>query len=256
MRLQPGNTAFLFRIAGVGLFVAVWFLAGTFGGSGTSLYIASPQETLVSLISLIRNEQLIRDIVATSLRTLTAFIPEVLFGVAAGLLLGFSRRLRYLCEIPIEFFRSLPATALLPIFILALGINDLARIGVVFFIGFWVVLINTIYGVMHSSEIRRNVALSMRANRNQIFLYVTVWEVLPYIFSGMRLAISISLVIVLIAEMVIGPDYGLGIRLLNAQQTFRVNDAYAIMVVTGALGFLLNRMIIKSEKKIVHWKTI
>ena len=157
---------------------------------------------------------------------------------------------------PFEFFRSLPATALLPIFILAFGVNDITRIGIAFFISFWIVLINTIYGVNHSSDLRKNVALSMHATKIQIFIYVTIWEILPYIFSAMRLAISISLVIVITAEMIIGPDYGLGIKLLNSQQTFRTDYIYAIILVTGTLGFILNKIIWLSEKRIIHWKTI
>lgn len=242
-------------MVGICLFVAVWIFIGQVDRRNTSLFIATPQETILSFYRLISLEHLLYDILATVFRTVSAFVPAVIFGVAVGLIFGFSKRLYYLSELPIEFFRSLPATALLPIFILAFGINDVARIGVSFFVGFWVVLINTIYGVTHSSELRKNVALSMRASQLQIFMYVTVWEILPYIFSAMRLAISVSLVIVLISEMVIGPEYGLGIKLLTAQQTFRTDNVYAIMLVTGMLGLLLNNLIREGEKRIVHWKS-
>lgn len=251
-----GNNPFFLKIFGVILLVAVWHGIGVLYASQTMLYLATPRETLAALYILFRFHDLLFDIFATFLRTISAFVPAVFFGVLAGLILGFSKRLYYLCEAPIEFFRSLPATALLPIFILTFGINDVARIGIALFIGFWVVLINTTYGVTHSSELRRNVAISMHATRRQIFMYVTLWEILPYIFSAMRLTISISLVIVLIAEMVIGPERGLGIKLLNAQQTFRVDNVYAIILMTGTLGLILNKFIWINEKRVIHWKTV
>lgn len=250
------NSPLFLKIFGVILLVGIWYGIGVSSGSQTMLYLATPQETLTALFALFRFHDFLFDILATFLRTISAFVPSVILGVLAGLVLGLNKRLYFFCEAPIEFFRSLPATALLPIFILTFGINDIARIGIAFFIGFWVVLINIIYGVTNSSELRKNVALSMHASRRQIFMYVTLWEIFPYIFSAMRLSISISLVIVLIAEMVIGPEYGLGIKLLNAQQTFRADYVYAIILMTGLLGFILNKIIWSSEKRIVHWKTV
>lgn len=253
MKTTNGRNSFLLQLSGVIFFIIVWMLISYVGQDNLVLFLASPQETIISSVSLLRHQGLIVDIVATLTRTVLAFLPAVFFGVIFGFLLGSQKILLDVSEPLIEFFRSLPATALLPIFILAFGINDMARIGAAIFIGFWVMVINTIYGVTHVSKIRTKVALSMKANRLQIFKYVTMWEILPYIFSGMRLTVSISLVIIVITEMVIGPTYGLGIRLLESQQTFKVGNLYAIMIATGALGFMLNKTILFFERRIIHW---
>ncbi len=253
MKATNNDGLYFLPFLGIVVFILIWFFISHIGKDQFRLYLASPEETISSLVFLIRNQELALDTVATLARTISAFLPAVFFGVTLGFLLGSNRLLLNTFEILIEFFRSIPATALLPIFILAFGISDVARVGVAFFISFWVMLINTIYGITHMTKARTKVAQSMKASSLQIFKYVIVWEILPYIFSGLRLAISISLVIVVISEMVIGPKYGLGIRLLESQQTFKVGNLYAIMVVTGMMGFVLNKAILYFERDIIHW---
>lgn len=253
MKSKNDGNLYLLQLLGVVVFVLIWFFLSHIGRDQLKLYIASPEETISSLVYLIKYQKLILDIVTTFARTILAFLPAVFFGIILGILIGSNKILFNTSEILIEFFRSLPATALLPVFILVFGISDTSRIGTAFFISFLVMLINTVYGVKHSSKIRTKVALSMKASSFQIFKEVTIWEILPHIFSGMRLIISISLIIIVITEMVIGPKYGLGIRLLESQQTFRIGNLYAIMIATGMLGFVLNKSVLFFERKIIHW---
>lgn len=253
MKATNNNSPYFLPFLGIVVFILAWFFISYIGKEQFRLYLASPEEVLFSLEFLIRSQKLILDILATLARTMSAFLPAVFVGIILGFLLGSNRLLLSMFEVLIEFFRSIPAIAMLPIFILVFGISDIARVGVAFFVSFWVILINTIYGVTHMAKSRTKIAQSMKANSFQIFKYVIIWEILPYVFSGLRLAISISLVIVVISEMVIGPKYGLGIRLLESQQTFKVGNLYAIMVVMGMMGFVLNKAILYLERHTIHW---
>lgn len=242
----------LFRSIGVFIFILIWFLVIHLNRS-LQTYIATPEETAIALLLLFKSKIIIFDVVATLARTIGSFLPAVFLGVLAGMLLGFFKKLLYFLEVPIEFFRSLPSTTLLPVFILALGINDFARVGTAFFISFWIVLINTLYGVNSMTKTRVNVAISMRASKFQLFKEVIFWEILPYIFSAMRLALSISLIIILITEMIISSKYGLGVRLFEFQQTFKIDYLYAVIFLTGCIGFAINKILLKIQERILYW---
>jgi NitT/TauT family transport system permease protein len=93
----------------------------------------------------------------------------------------------------------------------------------------------------------------MGANRFNIFKDVLFWESLPQSFIGLRSGISIALVIVIVAEMFIGTEQGLGKRIIDAQQVLNVKDMYASILITGILGYALNVLFLLIEKRFVHW---
>jgi NitT/TauT family transport system permease protein len=93
----------------------------------------------------------------------------------------------------------------------------------------------------------------MGASHWQIFRDVLVWESLQPSFVGLRSAVSMALVIVIVAEMFIGSDSGLGHRIINAQQVMNVRDMYASILSAGALGYLLNILFLAIERRVVHW---
>jgi NitT/TauT family transport system permease protein len=78
-------------------------------------------------------------------------------------------------------------------------------------------------------------------------------ESLAQTFVGLRSAVSMALVIVIVAEMFIGSETGLGHRIIDAQQVFNVKDMYCSILVTGALGYFLNLAFLLAEKKLIHW---
>jgi NitT/TauT family transport system permease protein len=78
-------------------------------------------------------------------------------------------------------------------------------------------------------------------------------ESLPQTFIGLRSGISIALVIVIVAEMFIGTEQGLGKRIIDAQQILNVQDMYASILLTGLLGYSLNMLFLAVEKRLIHW---
>jgi len=96
-------------------------------------------------------------------------------------------------------------------------------------------------------------AKTMGVSRFHIFKDVLLMESLPQTFIGLRTGISLALVIVIVAEMFIGSESGLGHRIIDAQQVFNIKDMYSSILVTGALGYLLNLMFMVVERRIIHW---
>jgi NitT/TauT family transport system permease protein len=106
---------------------------------------------------------------------------------------------------------------------------------------------------MNAKKSRILAAKVMGANRFNIFKDVLFWESLPQSFIGLRSGISIALVIVIVAEMFIGTEQGLGKRIIDAQQVLNVKDMYASILITGILGYALNVLFLLIEKRFVHW---
>lgn len=109
------------------------------------------------------------------------------------------------------------------------------------------------YGVMNAKKSRILAAKVMGANRFNIFKDVLFWESHPQSFIGLRSGIRIALVIVIVAEMFIGTEQGLGKRIIDAQQVLNVKDMYASILITGILGYALNVLFLLIEKRFVHW---
>ena len=190
---------------------------------------------------------------ATAYRTLISFALAGLSAIPLGIFLGSNRKIYNALEFLIDFFRSLPAPALFPLFLLFFGIGDGAKIAVAFFVAFWIVLINTIYGVWNSSKLRVQVGKIFRATRLQIFREITIPDALPQIFIGLRVALSLALILIVVSEMFIGTSVGLGLEIFNSYASYQIPELYALILIVGFLGYVLNKGFLLLERKIVHW---
>ena len=186
---------------------------------------------------------------------LVAALPvvELRGAIPLGVALGSSEKLYRSVEFLIDFFRSTPASALIPMFVLFFGVNNLSKVVIAAFSALLLIVFNSAYGVIHAKQSRILAAQAMGANRWQIFKDVLVFESLPQTFIGLRSGISIALVIVIVAEMFIGTEQGLGKRIIDAQQILNVQDMYASILLTGLLGYSLNMLFLTVEKRLIHW---
>ena len=187
------------------------------------------------------------------MRTLEAFIIAAVVGVPLGVLLGSNERAYRSVEFLIDFFRSTPSSALIPLFLLIFGVSDINKVAIAAFGALLIVLFNSAYGVLNARKQRVMAAKVMGASRWQIFKDVLLWESLQPTFVGLRSAVSMALVIVIVAEMFIGSENGLGHKIIDAQQVLNVREMYAAILAAGALGYALNVVFIVIEKRIVHW---
>jgi ABC-type nitrate/sulfonate/bicarbonate transport system permease component len=212
-----------------------------------------PGETLVHLWDSVISGAIKEDFLATLYRTLVSFGIAVAIGVPLGVMLGSSVSAYRSVEFLIDFFRSTPSSALIPLFLLIFGITDANKIAIAAFAAVLLVLFNSAYGVMNAKKTRVMAAQIMGVSRWHVFKDVMLMESLAQTFVGLRTGVSMSLVIVIVAEMFIGSETGLGHRIIDAQQVFNVKDMYTSILITGALGYLLNLMFLLIETKVVHW---
>ena len=223
------------------------------------IHLASPllMPTLTSVLNRLNNlvcvESINQDLIATTSRWIIGFILGSLAGIGLGLALGVSTRLKKLLEFPLEFLRAMPVTAIFPLFLMIFGIGDSSKIAMAFMPTFLLMTINTTYGVSLSDPTRRKMARAFGANKFQIFRTIVIMDALPQIFVGLRLTLSQSLVVIVVSEMFIGSDHGLGQRVYDSYLTNSVTTLYAFLIILGALGYFANKFLLELEAKLIFW---
>jgi len=234
------------------LLFIVWDLAVRLGFI-KAILLPPPADAVTALINGLAGGPLLKDFGVTLWRTLQAFLIAGMLGVPLGVLLGANEKFYRSVEFLIDFFRSTPSSALIPLFLMIFGTSDINKIAIAAFGAFLIVVFNSAYGVINARKQRVMAAKVMGATRWQVFKDVLVWESLQPSFVGLRSAVSMALVIVVVAEMFIGSDSGLGNRIINAQQVMNVRDMYASIMAAGVMGYSLNVLFLLAERRIVHW---
>ena len=231
---------------------AIWWVAWALDLVDKNL-LPSPVATLVDTAGNITGGNMLFDLWRTLVRVGYAFIIAAVFGVPVGIALGANSKVYRSLEFIIDLFRSTPATAMFPLFLLLFGLGDFAKIAVAAFAAWLVVVFNTAYGVMNARPTRIQAAKSMGASQLRIFRDVIFYETLPQTFVGLRTAVSMALVVIIVAEMFIGAVDGLGHRIIDAQISYQLTDMYGSILIAGALGYALNLFFLVLEDVFVHW---
>jgi ABC-type nitrate/sulfonate/bicarbonate transport system permease component len=246
-RLEPG----LPMIGVVGL-VGLWYVA-VWARVVDPVLLPPPTAAFRALWNGMIGGKLGADFLKTVERTTLATAIAAAIAIPLGTLLGSSERLYRSVEFVIDFFRSTPASAMFPLFLVIFGVGDKTKISVAAFGALLVILFNVAYGVMNARKTRLLAAKVMGASPLRVLMDVTLLESLPQTFVGLRSGVSLALVIVVVAEMFIGSTDGLGQRVFEAQQLFEMPDMYAAIFAAGALGYGLNLMFLLVERRFVHW---
>jgi NitT/TauT family transport system permease protein len=232
--------------------LAIWSLASV-TKLVDPLFLSSPWAIADSLYRNLLSGSLTRDLLATVIRSLVGFGLAAVIGVPLGLLVGRIPSLARATQPTIDFFRSIPATALFPLFLFFFGLGDTAKIAIVIYSCSLIVLVNTAYGALQVKASRILSAKVMGASRSNVFWKIVVPESAPGIFAGLRVALSMSFVLIVVTEMFIGTTVGLGYQIMNAQLVYRIPEMYAGIVLAGLVGYLGNHGLLAIEKRVLHW---
>ncbi len=242
---------FLPFVGVVGL-IALWYL-GVAVEIVDPVLLPSPAAAAVAVWTGMAGGDLLADFLRTVERTTYSIIIASVIALPLGVFFGSSVKLYRSVEFIIDFFRSTPASAMFPLFLVIFGVGDETKILVASFGASLVILFNVAYGVMNARKTRLLAAKVMGASKFRILIDVMLLESLPQTFVGLRNGVSLALIIVIVAEMFIGSEDGLGYRVINAQMLFEMPDMYAAIFVAGALGYGFNLLFLTIEKRYVHW---
>ena len=202
---------------------------------------------------LAQSGELYDDVTASLLRALSGFLISVVLIVPLGLVVGWYGRLGDLLNQFIEVCRNTAPLALLPVFILLLGIGELSKVTMVIYSCAWPLLLNTIAGVKQVDPLLVKSARTMGASPQQLFRKVILPAALPTIFVGIRLA-SASAMLVLVASEMVGAKAGLGYLIIYSQYSFLIPQMYFGILGITVIGLTFNAVLEIVERRLMRWK--
>lgn len=238
-----------------GVLLALW-ASVTETGFVDPLFLSSPTDTFAAMFDGVTTGELLRAAMATLARAYGGFLIATLLGVPLGLMLGGMPRINAAIGGVVDAFRSMPATALFPAFLLLFGIGDTAKVAVATFVCTWAIAIYTAYGVRVAGETRRFLLRLHGTTRTQRFLDGLLRPALPNIVGGMRSALSLALVVTIGIEMIVGTTVGLGRTIYIAQLTYRIPRMYAAIMMAALLGIASNAVFAVGTRRIIHWDRV
>lgn len=242
----------LHRSAALLALAAIWEAAPR-AGLVDRVFLPPLSEVLTAWWALLRSGQLADHVGASLTRSLTGLALAVLGAIPLGLLIGWYRPLADLLSPLLEVFRNTAALALLPVFVLILGLGETSKIALVVYACAWPILLNTIAGVKGVDPLLVRSARSMGLDHARLFQKVILPAAVPTIFTGVRLAGAYSILVLVAAEMV-GAKAGLGYLVNYAQYNFAIPDMYAGIITISAIGLVVNQLLVAGERRFSTWR--
>ena len=220
------------------LFV-LWHLASIYLVS--SVLFPPPATVFRKAVILVRNGVLLEHLWASVQRILIGFIAGSLLGIPIGLAMGSFRPVRQVLEPYTEFLRFIPSVAMITVAVIWFGIGEASKIFLIIYTTIFIVILNTAAGVSAIANNKIRAAQALGATRGQIFFHVALPATVPYILTGMRLAMANSFTTIVAAEL-IAANEGLGKMLWDGRMFMLVDDIFVSLVSLGLLGFAVDRM--------------
>jgi ABC-type nitrate/sulfonate/bicarbonate transport system permease component len=219
------------------------------------LFIPDITETFYSLAKNLTQTTTYYSLFLTTFRAFSGLLLAAFLGIPIGLLLAKLSTMFKFLEFPIEFFRSIPPSALFPLFILFFGIGDSSKIAVVFYACSLILLVSSYYGALPNPEKteRINMLRTFEASSFQVFYMVVIRDAIPNISAGLRVCLSYSLALVVVTEMFLGANEGLGKMIYDYYLQYRIPEMFGIIIILGITGFIINQVYIFFEKKFLFW---
>ncbi|WP_239404960.1 ABC transporter permease [Frankia sp. Cj3] len=186
-------------------------------------------------------------------RTGAGFALAVAIALPLGLLIGWFRTVAEVLSPLLELFRNTAALALLPVFVLILGLGEASKIGIVTYACVWPILLNTISGVQNVDPLLIKSARSMGLSSPRLFQKVILPAAVPTVFTGIRLAGSFAIVVLIAAELV-GAKAGLGYLINYAQSNFAIEEMYAGIITISVIGLGINHLLLAVERRLSRWR--
>jgi NitT/TauT family transport system permease protein len=235
-----------------GLFLLLWECGSRLSPT-LQLYFPPVSQIVVALGQLIVSGQITAHLLTTLRRFFEGYLLAAAIAVTLGVVLGYFRFAHSLLETLIEFLRPMPSVAIIPVAILLLGIGDGMIVAVTVYASTWPILINTIDGVRHIEGTLIDTGRTFGLARRRILWQIVLPAASPYIVTGLRISLSIALILVTTAEMIAG-NKGLGFFILDEERSLQSSNMYAGILLVATLGYLLNRLFVALEAKAMQWR--
>jgi ABC-type nitrate/sulfonate/bicarbonate transport system permease component len=192
------------------------------------------------------------NVVPSLLRMGAGWTIAVVVGIGLGTALGLTRSLSDYIDPLVHFARAIPPPALIPLFLVLLGVGSTSKVMLIAFGVVWPILLNTIDGVKSVDSVQLDTGRSFRIDARRRLTHIILPAASPKIFAGLRISLSLSLILMVISEMVAASG-GIGFSLVQAQRSFQILNMWAGILLLGVLGYLLNGALLAVEGRLLAW---
>lgn len=230
----------------------LWFLITLIPTINT--FLASPKQVWAALLSeSAANGRYFKDISISLQRVLIGFGLAFIASIPIAFLMGWYPKVRNLIEPWIQFFRTIPPIALIPLVILAMGLGEPPKYTIIFVAAFLVMVVTIYQGIKEVDKTLVKAAYTFGATDKDLFFDIMIPASFPYILVGARLGMAASLTTLIAAELT-GTTFGLGARIQGAQQFMDTAIVLLGIITIGVIGFVLDKILLLIEKKLTIWK--
>ena len=231
------------------LLLGVWALSALVS---PNRYFPAPWRIAEAFVDTWVGDSFFVDVLPSIGRLLAGLALAIVIGIAVGVLIGSVRWLRQFVEPVFEFFRAVPPPMLVPLLTLIMGIGDTSKIVVIVAGSIWPILLNTVEGVRAVDSVQRETATSYQLSPAQRVRFITLPSAAPQIMAGIRQALSIGIILMVISEM-INSSSGLGYRIVFFQQNFMIPEMWSGIILLGLLGIALAVLFQIAEHFVLGW---
>ncbi|MFC5445916.1 ABC transporter permease [Rhizobium halophytocola] len=237
------------NIVSVAAGIALWAAVTATGVVG----LPTPMAVAGKAFELAANGTLLDDALASLGRVLAGFILGILVAIPVGFLMGWYRVARGIIEPYVQFFRTIPPLAIIPLAIVTMGIEETPKIFVIFLAAFLSSVIATYQGVISVDRTMINAARVLGAGDFTIFRRVVIPASVPYIMVGVRVGLGSSWATVVAAEL-IAAQSGLGFRMQQAQLYYDLPTIFVSLIAIGVLGLIMDRIVMATDNVLTSWQ--
>lgn len=231
------------------LALVVWEVSSRLAGS---VFVPPFSMVLQSFVQDWFGPQFIEHAVPSLVRMFLGYLIAAALGIVLGILIGSFKSLSETLDPFLEFFRAVPPTVIIPVGILLLGIGNKMQVLIIAFGVFWPILLNSTAGARSVSQERLDTATNFGLGRAETIRRIVFPSALPMICTGLRVALSLALIMMLVSELVASTN-GIGYYILEAQRSFDIPAMFGGILLIAVLGYVLNNLFLLAEHRLLAW---
>lgn len=234
-------------------FVALWQLIAN-AKLVSPVFLPGPDRAWASLVRGFTDGDLMAKVAGTLQHMVIGWLVASLVGIALGALIGSSPRVRAYVTPTLEFLRPLPVSAIIPVAIAFFGLSQTMTLFVIAFGAVWPMLLSTVHGFAAVEPRLYEVARSLHLSRMAVIFKIGLPSASPDILAGMRISVTVALILSVVCEMLAGLD-GLGHWILLSARAFRSADLFAGVILLGVIGYVTALAVAQVERRLLVWRT-
>ena len=234
-------------------FLTVWELIGNTLQLINPMFMSAPSLVAKAAVQLFTSGEIWNDLYVSGIEFFWGYFLSIIFAIPFGIAIGWYKRFAYICDPFVNAMNATPRVALLPLVIIWLGIGILSKVGIIFLGAVFPLLINTRDGVKTTPANLLTAARSFGASEWQIFKSVVLPSTVPFILTGLRLAVGRALIGVMVGELY-AATAGIGFMITVAGATFQTDKVFVGVLIFAITGMILTDVIDRIEHRFDKWR--